>query len=198
MSRWNRTITPASPEFVQVYQTFATKLQTLSPEAVVVEEFSRHEVRKFLNGFVDKARLRAIYDDQRADKVAYAALIADGATFANANFPAEIQNPAPLPKKLAMMYFGFPVEPMKFTDPLQLNGTSLFANLAFESTFDDDDDFDDEDFSFVPEELRPLRFLNYYDRRGFGKDNSHSQSPNICRFPCRQQPTDFTLYSEPR
>lgn len=175
--RWDRTINPGSAKFRIVYDYFVEQLKTLSPDAVVRANFATHEVRKFLNGFVDKKRLGAIHAQQKREKRVFRNLRADGGVFKTADFPADLQNPAPLPLKLTILYFGLPVEPMTFTDPLQTDGTQLFANLNFASVFEDDEDedFDDEDLSFVPEELRLLRFLNYYDRRGFGKDNSHSQ-----------------------
>lgn len=183
--RWNRYLEPDSPKFRTVYQYFVEQLKTRSPDAVVRANFASHEVRKFLNGFVDKKRLGAIHKQQKREKLDFRRLrddkAAQGAYYRQDQFPKDMQNLAPLPLKLAMMYFGFPVEPMTFTDPLQTDGTQLFANLNFASVFDDDEDedFDDEDLSFVPEELRPLRFLNYYDRLGYGKDNSHSQCARL-------------------
>lgn len=170
--RWRADINPADEAFTTTYDYFIAKLSTRSPEAVVREDFSKHEVRKFLNGYVDKKRLKAIYDQQVAEKDQYTALLE------SSNYKISQIRDSPLALKLTMMYFGLPVAPMTFTDPLQLSGGNLFGSSGFSAGLNEDEDpsgFEDEDLSFVPEELRPLRFLNYYDRRGHGKDNSHSQ-----------------------
>lgn len=169
--RWNRDIKPADEVFVTKYNYFLTELGMKSPEAVVKNDFSNHEIRKFLNGYVDKSRFRAIRAQQTVDNDRYRELLR------SADYEGVEARSSPLALKLTMMYFGLPVAPMAFTDPLQSSGDSLFENLIFSSDLNEgEDDFEDEDLSFVPEELRPLRFLNYYDRRGHGKDNAHSQS----------------------
>lgn len=174
--RWNPAIKPDDEAFVTKYNYFLTELGTKSPEAVVKNDFSTHEVRKFLNGYVDKSRFRAIRAQQTADDNLYRALLR------SADYEGVEARSSPLALKLTMMYFGLPVAPMAFTDPLQSSGDSLFGNLIFSSGLNEgEDDFEDEDLSFVPEELRPLRFLNYYDRRGHGKDNAHSKSFHFLR-----------------
>lgn len=169
--RWNPAIKPSDEAFNTRYQYFVEELKTKSPEAVVKNEFSNHEVRKFLNGFVDKSRFRAIHAQQAADNHLYRGLLG------SVDYEGVQARTSPLALKLTMMYFGLPVSPMAFTDPLQSSGDSLYGNLIFSSGLNEgEDDLEDEDLSFVPEELRPLRFLNYYDRRGHGRDNTHSQS----------------------
>lgn len=175
--RWNADIKPTDEAFTTRYNYFAEELRTKSPEAVVKQDFSNHEVRKFLNGYVDKKRFKAIHAQQANEKDRYRALLA------SADYTGVQARSSPLALKLTMMYFGLPVAPMDFTDPLQSSGDNAFGNLVFSTGMNEDgeelnDDFDDEDLSFVPEELRPLRFLNYYDKRGNGKDNVHSQSSN--------------------
>lgn len=174
--RWNLAIKPTDEVFNRRYEYFVKELETRSPEAVVKNEFSNHEVRKFLNGYVDKSRFRAIHAQQAADTDLYRALLR------SVDYEGVEARTSPLPLKLTMMYFGLPVAPMAFTDPLQSSGDSLFGNWIFSSGLSqDEDNFDDDDLSFVPEELRPLRFLNYYDRRGHGRDNTHSQSLHSSR-----------------
>lgn len=169
--RWNPAIKPADEAFAIKYNYFLAELKTKSPEAVVKNDFSNHEVRKFLGGYVDKSRFRAIRAQQTADNDRYRVLLG------SSDYEGVEARSSPLALKLTMMYFGLPVAPMAFTDPLQSSGDSLFGNFIFSSGLHEySDDFEDEDLSFVPEELRPLRFLNYYDRRGHGKDNTHSQS----------------------
>ncbi|KAJ4393765.1 hypothetical protein N0V93_002980 [Gnomoniopsis smithogilvyi] len=166
--RWNPDIKPADEAFSITYNYFLEELKTKSPEAVVNKDFSNHEVRKFLSGYVDKKRFKAIGVLQTSDKDRYIGLLQTD------DYKDVKAHSSPLALKLTMMYFGLPVAPMAFTDPLQASGESPFTNLVFSSGLNEvEDEFDDEDLSFVPEQLRPLRFLNYYDRRGHGKDNAH-------------------------
>lgn len=162
---------PEDDEFQERLDKFQEDLAQDSVHNILVRDFSHHEIKKFESGYLDKKRYKAIYDGQKRDAEAYKAKLA------TPPFEAVSDNvKSSLAFKLTMMYFGFPVEPMRFTDPLNLSGP--FANLGFTSLFEDDDEDDedeiDDDLAFVPEELRPLRFLNYYDKRGYGKDNSHS------------------------
>lgn len=190
--RWNPDIKPADKSFTTTYTYFLEELKRKSPEAVVKKDFSNHEVRKFLNGYVNKKRFKAINVLQAYEKKHYIGLLK------SADYHDVKAHSSPLALKLTMMYFGLPVAPMAFTDPLQGSGESPFGNLVFSSSLnEDEDEFNDEDLSFVPEELRPLRFLNYYDKRGHGKDNVHSQSflsiGNISR-----SIADLNTCSEPR
>ncbi|KAJ4407632.1 hypothetical protein N0V82_009883 [Gnomoniopsis sp. IMI 355080] len=166
--RWVPGIKPADEAFTTRYNYFLEELKTKSPEAVVTNDFSNHEVRKFLNGYVDKQRFKAISVLQMTEKDLYRDLLE------SSDYEDVEARCSPLALKLTMMYFGLPVAPMAFTDPLQASGETPFGNLFFSSGLNEgEDEFDDQDLSFVPEELRPLRFLNYYDKRGHGKDNAH-------------------------
>lgn len=169
-TRWLPDIKPVDEAFTIRYNYFLKELQTKSPEAVVTKDFSNHEVRKFLNGHVDNKRFKAISVLQTAEKNYYRDLLE------SADYKDVEKRCSPLALKLTMLYFGLPVAPMTFTDPLQASGESPFGNLFFSSgLIEDEYEFESQDLSFVPEELRPLRFLNYYDKRGHGKDNAHSQ-----------------------
>lgn len=170
MARWNARIDPNNTEYLRVLTDYQDALKKDSVHNVLAENFSHHEIRKFESGYVDKKRLKVIYDQQKIDAAAYRDKLAQ---LPWRDYDADTK--ASLAFKLTMMHFGIPVEPMRFTDPLNLSGP--LGNLGLTSAFEDDDDDDDvdENLTFVPEELRPLRFLNSYDRRGFGKDNSHSQ-----------------------
>lgn len=168
--RWNADIKPTDEAFKIKNDHFVEQLRTKSPEAVVKTHFSNHEVRKFLSGYVDKKRFKAIHTQQTVETNRYKTLLE------SEEYKDVQERNTPLALKLTMMYFGLPVAPMTFTDPLQTSGESVFGNLVFSTGLnEDEDDAEDEDLSFVPEEMRPLRFLNYYDKRGYGKDNSHSQ-----------------------
>lgn len=169
MARWDTSIVPQDPWFKRRLEKYQKDLTKQSVHNILMRDFSTYEVRKFESGYVEKKRFKAIHERQKIDATAYKAMLEAPP------FNAEPDNvKASLAFKLTMMYFGFPVEPMRFTDPLNLSGP--LGNLGFTSLFQDDDDEDsDDDLAFVPEELRPLRFLNSYDKRGFGKDNSHSR-----------------------
>lgn len=167
--RWKPLIDSKDPEFKAVLQKYAADLQEKSVHNILTESFSKHEIRKFESGYVDSKRSPEIHKTQKNDAERFREKMG--------RCPWSDLDPnvrSSLVFKLTLMHFGFPVEPMRFTDPLNLSGP--LANLGFTSAFQDDDgdDFDDNDMTFVPEELRPLRFLNSYDKRGYGKDNSHS------------------------
>lgn len=170
MARWPLSIDPSDADFAIQLGQYQNDLEKESVHNILVRDFSNYEIRKFELGFVEKKRHPAIYERQQKDAEAYRAMLC-GPPFDAV--PDEVR--ASLAFKLTMLYFGSPVEPMRFTDSLKMTGP--LASLGFTSLFQDEDDEEeyDEDLTFVPEELRPLRFLNSYDKRGYGRDNSHSQ-----------------------
>lgn len=183
MARWPRSIDPSDVLFLEQLEKYQKDLKEESVHNILVRDFANYEIRKFELGFVDKKRHAAIYERQRKDAEAYRAKLSDSPF----NTVSEDVR-ASLAFKLTMLYFGSPVEPMRFTDPLDVSGP--LASLGFTSLFQDEDDEDefDEDLTFVPEELRPLRYLNSYDKRGYGRDNSHSQSAPHFGDTLRQDP----------
>lgn len=176
--KWNRSKLRCKPlidcrdaEFKAALQKYTSELQQKSVHNVLTDNFSNHEIRKFESGYVDSKRLPVIYQTQKEDAARFKATMSRWPWM---ELDENVRSS--LAFKLTLMHFGLPVEPMRFTDALNLSGP--LANLGFTSTFldDDEDEIDDDDeMTFVPEELRPLRFLNYYDKRGYGKDNSHSR-----------------------
>lgn len=171
MARWNTDIGPNNTEYRKALKHYQDALIEKSVDDVLADNFSIHEIRKFESGYVDKKRFEAIHDRQKNDAAAYKDKLAQPPW---RDYDADTK--ASLAFKLTMMHFGLPVEPMRFADSLNLSGSlgNLGLTFASEDDVDEEDDFDDN-LTFVPEELRPLRFLNSYDQRGFGKDNSHSQ-----------------------
>lgn len=171
MARMNLHIDPSSEEFRTQINSFRDQLNTpgKSPHDVFVDNFSKWEIEKFELGYVDKKTQKATYDMQKED----ARLYRERMDKHPWNTVAREMRSS-LEFKLTTMYYGFPVEPSRFTDLVSNVGD--LDGLSFFSAFQDgDDDQYDDDLVFVPEELRPLRFLNYYERRGYGKDNTHSQ-----------------------
>lgn len=164
--RWNLAIKPDAPEFVQQKAVFEEALDPGSGRSIedtLKEHFSNYEAHKF-SGWADRTREPDLYRQQKRDAEAYNTLLTRP--------PWDREAPrAFLAFKMTMLYFGFSVEPMKMNDFFRLpSGSGLFG-------LDDDQgdgDLDDQR-TFVPEEMRPLRFLNRYDKRCYGADNGHSE-----------------------
>lgn len=180
MARWQPTIQPGDPVFQTRLAAFQAELRAKSVNDVLSAHFSSYEIQKVANGFVPKARLPAIYAAQHAEARRFRALMARAPWNDRTHRKA---NPSPLAWKLTLLWFGLPVAPMRFEDALGMTDnifTRAGAVTPFRDLDDDegaerDDDADEDvDMSFVPDNLRPLRFLNYFDKRGFGRDNSHS------------------------
>lgn len=166
LARMRPDIKPTDAVFTNKKAEFDTDLSTasgLSVDQVLRKHFSRYEVRK-LSEYVDKKREPHLHAQQKQDEAAYKALLQSEA------WRNEMRETAsPLSTKLTMAYFGFPVEPLTMED--------LFPGLnpAFFSSTKDHDTASDNEGMFVPADKRPLRFLNNYDKRSYGKDNSHSK-----------------------
>lgn len=175
-ARWNLAIKPDSPEFVQQKAVFEAALDPGSGKSIedtLREHFSNYEAHKF-SGWADRRREPDLHTQQKRDTEAYNTLLTRS--------PWVQEAPqAFLAFKMTMLYFGFSVEPMKMNDFFRLpRGSGLFG-------LDDDDDDDDGELddqrTFIPEEMRPLRFLNRYDKRCYGADNGHSElnsTPPCC------------------
>ncbi|KAK7732495.1 hypothetical protein SLS53_008500 [Cytospora paraplurivora] len=162
MARWRPEIKPTDSDFINKKHDFEKDVSAasgLSIDDVLRKHFSRYEIRK-LNNYADKKRETHLYAIQREETVTYKNLLKTEA------WRAEGERPS-LSTKLTMAYFGLPVEPMTMSD--------LFPGLkpGFLDDVDDQDAASEPDGIFVPEDKRPLRFLNHYDKRGWGKDNSH-------------------------
>lgn len=162
-ARWNLSIQPEDPGFVAQLAVFETALDPGSGKSIdetLRDHFSNYEVHKF-SGWADRKREPDLYRQQKRDAEAYNALLATP--------PWDKAAPqAFLAFKMTMLFFGFSVEPMKMNDYFKLPpGSGLFG-------LDDDGDSDiDDQRTFVPEEMRPLRFLNRYGKRSYGADNGH-------------------------
>lgn len=168
MARWRPEIKPTDSDFINKKDDFEKDISAasgLSIDDVLRKHFSRYEIRK-LNNYADKKREPHLYAIQREDTDTYNNLLKTEAWRTQGER-------ASFSTKLTMAYFGLPVEPMTMSD--------LFPGLKPGFLDDDDDDQDaasEPDGIFVPEDRRPLRFLNHYDKRGWGKDNSHSKNPS--------------------
>jgi hypothetical protein len=164
-ARWDLAISPDSPEFANQLAVFEKALNPDSGKSIddtLREHFSNYEVHKF-SGWADRKREPDLYKQQKSDARAYHALLATP--------PWDREAPqAFLAFKMTMLFFGFSVEPMKMNDYFRLPpGSGLFG-------LDDDGDSDlDDQRTFIPEDLRPLRFLNRYGKRCYGADNGHSR-----------------------
>lgn len=166
-ARWNLAIKPDNPQFIQQKTRFEEALNPASGQSIddiLREHFSNYEIHKF-SGWADGKREPDLYKQQKRDAEAYNALLKTP--------PWDGEAPqAFLAFKMTMLFFGFSVEPMKMNDYFRLPpGSGLFG-------VDDDGDSDlDDQRTFVPEEMRPLRFLNRYGKRCYGADNGHSERP---------------------
>lgn len=166
-NRWNLAIRPDSDAFVQQRRVFEAALDPGSGQSIddiLHQHFAGYEILKF-SGYAERARDPELYEQQKRDAAAYTALLTRP--------PWDQQAPnAFLAFKMTLLYFGFSVEPMKMTDFFRLpSGAGLFG-------LDDDDGELDDNRTFIPEEMRPLRFLNNYDSRSYGADNGHSEAPS--------------------
>lgn len=164
--RWNLAIKPDDPEFVQQKAVFEAALDPGSGKSIedtLKEHFSNYEAHKF-SGWADRTREPDLYTQQKRDAAAYNTLLTRA--------PWNQEAPkAFLAFKMTMLYFGFSVEPMKMNDFFRLPAGSGLFGLD-----DDQGDADlDDQRTFVPEEMRPLRFLNRYNKRCYGADNGHSE-----------------------
>ncbi|KAJ0107977.1 hypothetical protein J7T55_008113 [Diaporthe amygdali] len=164
-NRWRLAIKPDDPDFVQQRRVFEDALDPGSGQSIddiLTAHFARYEAQKF-SGYVERKREPDLYRQQRSDADAYNTLLK------RPPWDQEAPN-AFLAFKLTMLYFGFPVEPMKMNDFFRLPpGSGLFG---IDDDDDDDDDLDDNR-TFIPEDMRPLRFLNNYENRSYGADNGH-------------------------
>jgi hypothetical protein len=173
-ARWNLAIKPDNPDFAKQLAEFEGALDPASGKSIddtLRNHFSNYEVHKF-SGWADRKHEPDLYKQQKRDAEAYNTLLATA--------PWDKEAPqAFLAFKMTLLFFGFSVEPMKMNDYFRLPpGSGLFG-------LDDDGDSDlDDQRTFVPEEMRPLRFLNRYGKRCYGADNGHSEPalpPRRCK-----------------
>lgn len=186
-ARWNLAIKPDDQAFVEQKGVFERALEPGSGKSIdetLREHFSNYEVHKF-SGWADRTREPDLYTQQRRDAENYNTLLTRP--------PWDHEAPqAFLAFKMTMLYFGFSVEPMKMNDFFRLPpGSGLFG---LDDDGDGDGDLDDQR-TFVPEEMRPLRFLNRYDKRCYGADNGHSELPP--RAGARPGPTCRLMLTQP-
>lgn len=174
-ARWDLSIKPDDPAFAGRLGEFERALDPGSGKSIdetLRDHFSNYEVHKF-SGWADKKREPDLYSQQKSDAEAYNALLSRP--------PWDQAAPqAFLAFKMTMLFYGFSVEPMKMNDYFRLPaGSGLFG-------LDDDGDSDlDDQRTFVPEEMRPLRFLNRYGKRSYGADNGHSERAAPPLLSCR-------------
>ena len=154
-TRWNAAIDFSSAEFKAKYDEFSAAVRDPNKTVrdVLEENFTAHE-RAILYP-VEKSTNRALYSIQIDNRSRYKALL-QSERFQG--WAGETD----LPFKLTLVHYGLPVAPM---------------TVDFKQRFtilDDDTDQDDED----PKEPNGgslkghLRFLNNFNVRHFGKDNS--------------------------
>lgn len=171
LARWRPDIKPTDTDYTNKKAEFEREPSAagLSTDEILRKHFSIFEVRK-ISEYVDKKRDPDFYHLQKEAADRYKEILQTEA------WRNEGEH-ASLTTKLTMAYFGLPVEPLMMKD--------LFSGIksSFFTDFDDDQDMAlDRDGMFVPEDKRPLRFLNYYDKRGWGKDNSHSKQSYLVSF----------------
>lgn len=176
LARVKPDITPSDPSFQAQLQSFHTALQHAPIASVLQTHFAAYDVWRFLQGCLPRKQYPVARARQDRDTAAYKALMTSHPDFAAA--PGRDT----LAFKCTMMYFGLPVQPMLFADASKglssSSSSSLFSAMGSSSLFaleeDEDEAGDGENVFFVPEEMRPLKYLNYYDRRGHGSENAHS------------------------
>lgn len=193
LARIKSDITPDDPAFQSQLETFHNGLQQESIESVLQTYFAEYDVWRFIQGHVSPKKYPHVRAQQDRDTAAWKQLMARPPW---STAPAR----ASLAFKCTMMYFGLPVQPMQFRDSLAGSGLGLLGGLRPEGLFGDEEDngWDGEEMTyFVPEDMRPLRFLNYYHRLGYGKDNSHSKLAPILLCFLSLHHTDLTCRSEP-
>ncbi|ROV88458.1 hypothetical protein VMCG_10465 [Cytospora schulzeri] len=162
LARMRPDIKPTDTDFTNKKADFDSDISSesgLSIDRVLQQHFSRYEVRK-LSEYVDQNREPHLHAQQKEDAAAYKVILQSEA------WKSE-EGRVTLSTKLTMAYFGFPVEPLMLNDLFPGLNSNFFNNIINYDTASDDDGM------FVPEDKRPLRFLNNYDKRGWGKDNSH-------------------------
>lgn len=194
LARIKPDITPDDPAFQSQLETFHNALQQDSIESILQTYFAEYDVWRFIQGHVSRKKYPHVRAQQDRDTAAWKQLMA-GPPWSEA--PAR----ASLAFKCTMMYFGLPVQPMQFRDSLADSRSGLLGGSRPEGLFGDDeqeDGWDGEEITyFVPEDMRPLRFLNYFHKLGYGKDNSHSKlAPSLLCLLCLHS-TDLTCRSEP-
>lgn len=173
LARIQPDITPSDPRFQAQLAIFHAALRDHPIETVLQTHFAEYDVWRFVQGASRRSRLSSNKKYRRAralqdrDTAAYKQLLMSSPVWRNA------AGRDTLAFKCTMMYFGLPVQPMLFRDSVL--GPAGTAAPAGWHDVDDDGDDDDTVTYFVPEEMRPLRFLNHYQQVGHGKDNSHSR-----------------------
>lgn len=169
LSRIKPDITPSDSVFQAQLRIFHAALQHDSIESVLHAHFAEYDVWKFVQGRVSKKQYAHVRAQQDRDTVAYKELMRKPGW-------KDAAGRETLVFKCTMMYFGLPVQPMLFADSVRMsnNAMRLFAPDTEADDDERDGDGDGEDITFVPEEMRPLRFLNHYHRIQHGKDNTHS------------------------
>lgn len=167
MARWRPLIKPTDDMFAETKALFQDNLSqesAMTLNDVLRKYFARSEIRK-IGEYADKKSNPILYELQKEAADRYTALL-------QTTEWKSVADDDSLATKLTMAYFGLPVEPVTMQD--------LFPGVrsTFFTSVDDPDDDPSNDSMFIPEDKRPLRFLNYYDKRGWGKDDSH------CKCPC--------------
>ncbi len=102
--------------------------------------------------------------------------------------------PVLLETKLAMLWFGLPVEPMKL--PRRPIGFGFAFGGPEEDYENDDEDLDLMGNGLTKYEPQPLKFLNYHDNRSYGKDTWPCKSRRVLgwkapRRPDRETPESY-------
>lgn len=169
LARIKPDITPDDPAFQSQLAIFQAAFRQDAIESVLQEHFAEYDVWRFLQGHVSIKKFPEVRAQQDRDTAAWQQLMARPPW---STAPAR----ASLAFKCTMMYFGLPVQPMQFKDELARSRARLLGGLPGGGV---EDGWDGEIATFVPEEMRPLRFLNHYARPGYGKDSSHSTSAAI-------------------
>lgn len=169
LARIKPDITPDDPAFQSQLAIFHAAFRQDAIESVLQEHFAEYDVWRFLQGHVSIKKYPEVRAQQDRDTAAWQQLMTRPPW---STAPAR----ASLAFKCTMMYFGLPVQPMQFKDELARSRAGLLGGLPGGGV---EDGWDGEIATFVPEEMRPLRFLNHYARPGYGKESSHSTSAAI-------------------
>lgn len=183
LTRINPGIIPTDAAFQAQLHAFHAALKQGAIESVLKEHFAEYDVWRFVGGRLCPKRYPEARAQQDRDTAAYKVLMTSSAEWRDAKARDT------LAFKYTMMYFGLPVQPMLFKDAfakdLERGRRGGFGLLGHADDGEEDEgDGHGEQVYFVPEQMRPLRFLNYYEERGHGKDHSHSMfqvaQPGFC------------------
>lgn len=182
LARLQPTILPTDPAFQTQLTHFHTVLAQLPIETVLRDNFCEFDVWRFIQGRLVSSSSSSP-GEQKQNAFVRATQDRDTAAYKHlmTNHPAwrDARGRESLAFKVTMMWFGVPVQPMLFRDSLMTmndrEGRSTLFDDEDDELLDGDDGDDGEMTYFVPEAMRPLRFLNHYPRIMHGKDNGHSK-----------------------